>query len=416
MSANISRDGNKIIVSGGLDDFHILLSSIHSAIEKARYESIILNLSGCTSAFQSSMLSVCAQILAYRNSGIEFSLIPPKDKKLFNLFKNTGWGYFIDPREFDPSNFRGYTRVPATQYKNPEEQQAAVNKIVNVILGAIPKMNRSDFAAFEWSINEITDNVLVHANSKIGGLVQVSIFEKSKKQVQFVVTDAGAGIPETLRSGHPEINSDTDALHHAIKEGVTRDKRIGQGNGLFGSYEICSKSKGYFEIYSNHARLEYTERRGLSVSNQKIPYGGTTVVATIDFSEPKLLEEALRFGGKKYQPLDSVETKYEIYDDGRLYFLLSSESSSYGSRVAGKPVRNKLSNLLKMGGSQKVIIDMKGIPLISSSFADEAFGKLFLEYGAMTFMKKFEFINMMETVRHLIDKAIEQRMSAGVLD
>ncbi len=134
MSANINRIGNKIKVIGGLDDFHIFLSSIHTAIEKANYSEIILDLRDCTSAFQNSMLSVCAQILAYRNAGIEISLEPPKEKKLFNLFRNTGWGHFIDPRKFDPSSFRGYSRIPATQYQTPDEQQNAVNKIVNVIL------------------------------------------------------------------------------------------------------------------------------------------------------------------------------------------------------------------------------------------------------------------------------------------
>lgn len=53
---------------------------------------------------------------------------------------------------------------------------------------------------------------------------------------------------------------------------------------------------------------------------------------------------------------------------------------------------------------------------MSSSFADEAFGKLFLEAGPVTFMQKFEFINVMETVQQLINKAISQRMSAGVVD
>jgi hypothetical protein len=69
-----------------------------------------------------------------------------------------------------------------------------------------------------------------------------------------------------------------------------------------------------------------------------------------------------------------------------------------------------------MGGNQKIIIDLADIPLVSSSIADEAFGKLFLEVGPITFMQKIEFINVMDTVRHLIDKAISQRISVGVVD
>ena len=48
-------------------------------------------------------------------------------------------------------------------------------------------MRRADFAAFEWSVNELTDNVLVHSEPRIGGIVQVSTFHKMSKRVQFVV-------------------------------------------------------------------------------------------------------------------------------------------------------------------------------------------------------------------------------------
>jgi hypothetical protein len=42
------------------------------------------------------------------------------------------------------------------------------------------------------------------------------------------------------------------------------------------------------------------------------------------------------------------------------------------------------------------------------------FGKLFVELGALTFMKSIEFRRVDETVRSLIDKAIEQRAKTGL--
>jgi anti-sigma regulatory factor (Ser/Thr protein kinase) len=336
---------------------------------------------------------------------------------LHNLFKNTNWGYLLDPRQFDQSDFRGHTRIPATQYQSPEEQQAAVNKIVNVMLGALPDLDRSDFAAFEWAINEITDNVLVHSESTIGGLVQVSTFQKASKSIQFVVADAGIGIPASLRPGHSEIRSDTEALDWAIREGVTRDARIGQGNGLFGSYRVCSKSRGYFQIDSGHARLEYKPRQEqLSISNQSIPYSGTLVAATIDFSDPELLADALQFKGVTYKPTDYVESNYEGFGDGPMSFRLVDECASFGSRVSGKPIRQKLHNIIRMTNSKIVQVDFSGIPVVSSSFADEAFGKLFLQLGPMKFMQCVKFVNTMDTVESLINKAIEQRMKVGLSD
>jgi hypothetical protein len=62
--------------------------------------------------------------------------------------------------------------VPATQFTYDVEQRQAVTRIANGILGAIPDLDRRELAALEWSVNEITDNVLVHSQSPVGGLEQ----------------------------------------------------------------------------------------------------------------------------------------------------------------------------------------------------------------------------------------------------
>lgn len=413
-NTKVTRDNNCISIIGPLYDFRRLLSEIHKSIITDGFTNIELDFNQCISAFQSSMLGICAQILKYIDEGVSFNLILPQDKKLANLFKNANWAHIIDSKNYLPSTFRGHTRIPATRYRDPDEQQQAVNKIANTILGAIPDLKREDFAAFEWSVNEITDNVLVHSSSLIGGLVQISTFQRMRKQVEFVVADAGLGIPKTLRENNKEITSDTEALDKAIREGVTRDISIGQGNGLFGSYQICSQSKGMFEINSGYGKLFYNEYKGLHVQNEIIPYMGTIVSATIDFSIPYLLENALKFGGKKYNPVDLVENKYETEGNGEIFVKLSDETQSFGSRVSGTPIRVKLNNFIKMKNVHKIIIDLEGIPLISSSFADEVFAKLFIEIGPMDFMNKIQIINTMTTVKSLIDKSITQRVSTGM--
>lgn len=119
---------------------------------------------------------------------------------------------------------------------------------------------------------------------------------------------------------------------------------------------------------------------------------------------------ALKFEGKVYQPTDRIELNYELEQSDRLKFVMVEESTSFGSRPAGTPVRNKLKNLYEMGGHSKIYVDCRGIPLISSSFADEVFGKLFLELGPVAFMQSFEVVNAAPTVSQLVDRAIMQRM------
>lgn len=415
---SVTRDGNRIVFGGAfsVSEIHWPLAGIHQAVHDFGYQDLVLDFRACEAAYSGPMLALCTQILRLREQRIDSELILPQDEKLARLFRNANWAHFLEPRKFEPSTFRGHSQIPGTQFKTPEDQHKAVNRIVNAILGAIPDIERSNFAALEWSVNEITDNVITHSESVVGGLVQVSTFRKNQKIVEYIVADAGLGIPETLRSGRPEISQDTEALDQAIREGVTRDKKLGQGNGLFGSFQISSLSGGRFQIDSGHARLLFDSKARVpfAIHNEKIPFDGTLVMAQIDFSNPQLLSEALKFAGKRHQLVDFVEMHYERHDVEELKFVLADEARSCGSRVAGTPVRVRLANLLRMCPGQRIEIDCSNVPLVSSSFADEVFGKLFVKLGPLAFMQRVALRNVDPLVRGLIDKAIGQRMAVGL--
>ncbi len=415
MDSRVFRRDNKLIFQGSfaLQQLHRPLAGLHDAIQEAGYVDVVLDFSDCVTAYPAPMLALCAQVAKLHYEGIDFSLVLPTGDKLQRIFRNANWAYFLDPRQYEPSTFRGYTQVPATLYSSAEDQYNAVNRIVNAILGAIPNIARKDFAALEWSVNELTDNVLVHAQSPVGGFVQVSTFQRNKKRVMFIVADAGIGIPSSLRLGHPELTSDVDALDKAIREGVTRDKSLGQGNGLFGTYQICSHSNGSFQVESGYARLSFYEPVGLKIAREAVPYEGTLVVAEIDFSIPDLLQEALKFNGRVHEPFDYVESRYEDPQAKRVTFKIADEANSFGSRVAGTPLRNRLANLARMCPGEEVIIDFTDVALVSSSFADELIGKLFAEFGPLEFMTRFKLVGVSTTVQQLIDRAISQRMANG---
>jgi anti-sigma regulatory factor (Ser/Thr protein kinase) len=408
----IHREQDRIVFEGELYIGDLLgpIAVLHQAVT-AGFGDLILDFSQCTAAFAPPILALCAQVMKLRNTGVEFHVELPEKVELARLFRNANWAHFLSPDENPPSEFKGFTQVPATHFTNDVEQRQAVNRIVNGILGAIPDLDRRELAALEWSVSEITDNVLVHSRSPIGGLIQVSTFQRANKRIEYIVADAGVGIPGTLRPSHPELTSDAAALERAIREGVTRDSDVGQGNGLYGSYQICSHSIGSFHLESGYGKLTFTERQGLRVTTERVPFNGTLVVAQINFSDPRLLAEALRFGGRQHIPVDFVETNYEQHDRAEALFVMRNETTSFGSRIAGTPVRNRLMNLVRMCPGQRIIIDFADIPLVSSSFADEVLGKLFVALGPMTFAQRFEFRNVATTVQQLIDKAITQRLS-----
>lgn len=413
----VIRDGNIIRFQGQYRDadLHFPLACLHHAVTDYGYRDVVLDFSACTETYPGPMLALCSEVLRLRSEQIDAELVLPTKTDLARLFINANWAHLLEPRKFGASRFRGHTQIPATRFANPAEQNDAVNRIVNAILGGIPDIRRENFAALEWAVNELTDNVIVHSQSVIGGLVQVSNFRRNSKIIEFTIADSGLGIPATLRSGGAFLGSDTDALDRAIREGVTRDKSIGQGNGLYGSYQICCQSGGVFQIESGHARLLYRPGpHGLEIRDQRVPVRGTLVIAKINFSDPDLLKDALRFSGKSHKPIDYIETKYEGALDETIYVSLADEAQSFGSRVAGTPIHIKLYNLVQMCPGQPIEIDFAGIPLVSSSFADEVFGKLFVKLGPLQFMQRIRFKNVEQTVRMLVDRAISQRVSTGL--
>jgi anti-sigma regulatory factor (Ser/Thr protein kinase) len=368
-----------------VDKFHPLLAEINERA-KHGHKHLRLNFARCSAAFAGPMLALCAQIAKLRDTGVKTEIVLPDDPKLQTLFRNTNWAHILDPVNHEQSRFKGTSHVPVTQYRSAAEQQEAVNAIMNALLSSLSDLTRLDLAAIEWSINEITDNVINHSHSAIGGFVQLTTFTKRSRRVEYAVCDPGIGIPNSLRQTHPELTSDAAALDRAIREGVTRDIAVGQGNGLFGSFEICRISEGFFEVHSGYARLSQNKSTGLHIRQEQTPYLGTLVVGSIDYSKPQILGKALKFGNKPHVFIDYIELKYESKDGKRIVVMVSKEAESFGSREAAKPVKKKLQTLATLCPEKKIFIDFSDIPLISSSFADEALGKLFLELGPIIFM------------------------------
>lgn len=62
---------------------------------------------------------------------------------------------------------------------------------------------------------------------------------------------------------------------------------------------------------------------------------------------------------------------------------LSEFGDSVGTRELGNRIRERVSSLIEKGS--RVLISFKGISIISSAFADEVFGKLFVKLGEEKF-------------------------------
>jgi hypothetical protein len=258
---------------------------------------------------------------------------------------------------------------------------------------------------FEWSINEVLDNVLQHSNKSFGYVM--GQHQPTTKRFAFCVYDTGQGIYTSLLSSsvHKPKNA-VEALKLAVKEGVTRDKRIGQGNGLWGLHQIVSENTGILNIISNSACYNLTNNSAKTFDSfPQLPFdNGCIVDFQIDYSKEISISKAL--GG--YEP---VNLKIESFEDdaGNIVINLHNKESGVGTRKSGEKTRNELINLYKQS-NKTITLDFANINIISSSFADELIGKLVIELGFYGFNNIFKLKNMNINVQSIVQRSVAQRM------
>jgi anti-sigma regulatory factor (Ser/Thr protein kinase)/anti-anti-sigma regulatory factor len=386
--------------------------------EKQRQPLLQIDFTQCRFAAPAAMSAFVAEITKLRREGVDFSLRLPSDTVLRNVFIQVGWAHYIEPSRFPVPPVSESSQAPLLQFESDNEQGDVVNVLVDHLLKSTSSLARKDFSAVEWAINEITDNVLHHASSPVGGFVYLSISEEANgppdgsNRVDVVVADAGLGIPRTLRTAVVPVRDDRDMLDLAIREGVKGEASVGQGNGLYGSYRIAEGSGGSFMVHTGYAALE-SSRGVFDLHSERIEHNGTLIISSMDYTQGNVLADALRFHQPYASLTDYIEIRYEMEgtdETGVLEFDLSKEAESLGTRGAGQRVRSKLLNLHRMArGVKAVAVDLTNVAMISSSFADEVFGRLYLEFGPTDFKRVFQLVGPNPTVEALINRAIRQR-------
>lgn len=408
----IELDRNVINVSSisSVRDMRSLLRALHVAIIDKKFDDVHLDFSQCEKAFARAMLPIVAQVVAYRERyKTEFYLKLPENEALKKLFENTNWAHYIRPSQYKTIH-DGDRHVPVMRFRDETEMEEAIKSVIDVILSNIEGITLKQMEAFEWSLGEITDNVLNHAKSEIGGFVQATNIPKFDR-IEFVVADPGMGIPASLDM----VGKGEEALEYAVSEGGTRNNETNSGNGLFGSLRIAVGSGGEFHLYSQCASLDARsdgDKEDIRYKTYKVPYSGTVVISQTSYKDEESLQNALRFKGVVHEPpCNYMELKYEKTDSEDMEFLMKQEASSFRSREGGRQTRVKIKNLLNQKPRAKMAVSFNDVNVITSSFADEVFGKLFAEMGPVQFMKRIDIVDANSLIEGLIGHAITQRTS-----
>lgn len=289
-----------------------------------------------------------------------------------------------------------------------------VHLLVKGFLASIRKscsVEEGILQACEWGLSEIMDNVIQHSNQSVGFVMGQIL--KDSQILKISIFDYGQGIFESLRNTVYKPRNAADAISLSIQEGVTRDKRIGQGNGMWGLFNMVNLNDGVLQITSGRGGLNFVNRTKTTESYQNMimlsPKNQSTAINfDVKLTNPISIKEAL--GG--YTPIDLfIENLEDEFD--RIIYKITEQASGTGTRQSGMKIRNEILNIYRTA-KKPVILDFQGVGIIASSFADELIGKLVQDLGLFQFQAAFPMKNMNPTIQSIVQRSLSQRLSEKI--
>lgn len=382
--------------------------------------SVLVDLSHVRFAHPSGMAPIVAEIRRLTAEGWQFDVALPDDDFIAEYFHKAGWVAAITG-ESSGSGFAlpGSSFIPLTLY----ESAAQLNPVLTDALRHFTHHSVYEsgvLEGIEWAINEVADNVLIHAGG-VPGWIQLA--EQPKKgMMEIVVVDCGQGICSSLHERYPDLADDREALQKAVEKGVTRNPEVGQGNGLAGTLRIAIAADGWVNLYSGGGLLRYMPDNPVKADRgvgrppsraaqnlyleQVARFQGTVVSLTIPTN--RRLDVAGALWG--HRPTSIFENEYVTDSGSDVVFRVAEESSGFGNRHSARPLRHHLHNMLTLYPDAKVTVDFEGVNLVSASFADEFIARLAKDVGVATFFQRVALRGMNDLVRRTMDAVLEQRL------
>ncbi|MCL2216908.1 MAG: STAS-like domain-containing protein [Defluviitaleaceae bacterium] len=405
MSESIKNSSNYIVFENDWNHPRAVSEFLRKANNalKMGYTAITLDLNNIRSVYP-SVCTPIAGIAQYYNlkKGITFNYIYPDNHFLKRTFLENPY------RVSEHKDSLAFPLNKIWRFSNIEE----ITLLIDVYLTELRNTDVFKLGVLDgltWSLNETMDNVLQHSLCDEGFIM--GVIRNRSKIVSFNIFDYGQGIYNSLRNSEFHPRTPIDAISIAIQEGKTRDRSIGQGNGLWGLSSIININRGNLRITSHGASLlilpnaKQSKHERLPVINFSEP--STSIEFVLNYNTPISISEAL--GG--YKPLN-IHLENLENAEGDIVFKLSEQTSGFGTRIAGERVRNNIINLIEeVNASSLICVDFSNISIISSSFADEFIGKLLTILGFFKFTRLIVLKNMNETIETIINRSVGQRMA-----
>lgn len=402
---NVARENNRITIyrmdhPRCASDFII---SVNAAL-RAGFTDIELNVDcGHNALFPNACVPIVAAIDNYRiNYGITFNVnVIGSDK----MIENTR---FLNPIVLTTEEIN---QLPSPmnmviEFSTYDQVYAFTQRCIHYI-SRQTDCEEGTLDGLIWCINEVMDNVTVHSECTHGYVM--AQFHKQANRIAICVADAGVGIFNSLKNSKHIPKKPIDSLSLAVQEGVGDGR--GQGNGLYGLYQIIRHNEGTLTLTSSGASIMVT-KTGIENKYEGIPSVSSTTPGTVvDFQMNLNKKVDLQTAFSTIGGHDTIDFELEsmMDDNNTIQYDVFEHCQGTATREAGRLLRNDVINTIRRANAS-VCLDFSKVATVSSSFIDEFIAKMFVGLGMVQFNQTIKVKSMNDTVKFLCERSLYMRI------
>lgn len=298
----------------------------------------------------------------------------------------------------DPSNV-------VWEYRNAEELEFLIEQIIPLLYRQV-ESQKNVLLALEYCLSEMMDNVQRHSGERCGFMMYS--LQSEQGRVAISIADQGKGIKSSFKNTKYRPIRASDAISLAMQIGVTSSPE-GAGNGLWTTTELITANSGRLTITSGGGAIFYNRNLKRCESFDDLhtidPYWpGTHVDFQLDFSSTV---DFASIWGDLPAPIN-IRSEHLEDSDNRIVINVAEQSFGTSTRKSGSEMRVLASNMLRTEG-QDVVLDFSGISMISSSFADEAVGKVLVDTSINNSRQRLKTHGTSSTIDLIINDVVRSR-------
>ena len=284
--------------------FDALIAAITPLLELEVPTAVQIDFGGLVSIGPTGLALLTAAVKDARDRALlhpGVTIVPPRSRMVWNyLLRMDLFRTIIGSEEYDVAleGGEGFVRHENIGFRpcrvfNAETDYLPVTRELAEALYESCVTDEAAKASVRVCLDELAENVLHHAESRLGGIGAAQGWRKTKT-FEVGIVDLGIGIRASLTKNptYADIADDATAIETALRPRVTSTPERNSGIGLFVTRLLLRANGGFFVVRSGNAALYAGSQE--EVVPARTPFPGTIVALRARTDRPLNIKQVYR--------------------------------------------------------------------------------------------------------------------------